>query len=193
MYNILNELKAVIKEFRIAFNLARYGKLKAPVIKEGIDKSHINLAHGIFNSSCMSLNESGQLEPIFFLLSDKQFSPIVLNSDTKNHIDIESYASLVINLADEQNAEAIIFVSEQWQVKRDSTDEEAEKFEQGKMCPSLDPNRQEVLTLLYLTSKGKIQTLIGEIERTPDNTPFVRESSWVEVRNISFPFLQPWR
>jgi len=194
MYNILNELKeSVIKGFRVGFNLARYGKLKRPVIKEEIDRFHKRLAHGIFNSSCIDLNESGQLSPLFFLINDKKFSPILIRQDSKNHIDIEAYASMVINLADEQDAEAIIFVSEQWTVKRNLSDKEAEEFQQGKLLPSLDPNRQEVLTLLYLTSKGKLQILIGEIERTPDNTPFVRESSWEDARHISIPFLQPWR
>lgn len=191
---ILNQIKqSFLKGFKSGLNLSRHGKLEAPKANFIIDEQHKNIAQNIFDSSCLALNETGITFPTFFLLKEKQFMPVMMDPKTIQKTTLRGYASMVMNLADEQNADAMMFISEQWQIKRELTDEETEQYISGKLHPSLDQDRQEVLTLIYLTSTGEMTSLIGEIERSIDNTPFVRESKWSDQAKQDQDFFQPWR
>ncbi len=86
----------------------------------------------------------------------------------------------------------MIYISEQLQIRRELSEEEIKKFEEGKLLPSLDPNKQEILCLIYITSKGKMTALVGDIQRGPDNTPFVRDSEWDKPKT-NIELFQPWR
>lgn len=189
-------MEACVEGYQWGYNLGRYGNPKGPPKpepkKDIIDEGHKGLAEDIFNSACMTLAETGLMYPTFFLIRGDEFMPIVLDPKTHPHINIKQYASEVISIADDSNAEALMLVSEQWQVKRKITDEEVKKFEEGKLLPSLDPDRQEVLCLIYMSSKGKTQTLFGDIQRATDNTPFVRDSKWSDG-DMSTSFFRPWR
>jgi len=194
IFEILKE--SFLKGFKGGFNLSRYGKLKDPKPEMLINKNHKSLAESIFDTSCMTLNETGIMYPSFFLIKKNQFTPVILDPESLEETDIQGYASMVTNIADDQDADAMFFISEQWRVKRKLTDEEIKEFDEGKKIPSLDPDRQEILCLVYLTSKGEMRSLIGAIERGIDNTPFVRESKWSNYQgmNANNPTLfQPWR
>jgi hypothetical protein len=189
-------VEACVEGFQWGFNLGRYGNSKGPTeskLQSDMNKNHKSLAESIFNSSCMTLNEIGIMYPTFFLIKQNQFSPIMLAPESLKETNIQGYASMVINIADDQNAEAMLFITEQWQVKRKLTDDEIQDFESGKLMPSLDPDRKEVLCLIYFTAKGVIRSLMGEIERGVDNTPFVRESKWSDHEEIDNTIFQPWR
>lgn len=188
---ILNSIvEACVEGFQWGFNLGRYGNSKGkPEID--INQSHKSLAESIFNSSCITLNEIGTIYPTFFIVKEDQFMPIMLDPKSLKEINLAGYASMVTNIADDQDAEALVFISEQWQITRKLSDTESKEFEEGKKIPSLDPDRQEVLCLIYLTSKGKIKALMGNIQRGPDNTPFVRDSKWSDKTDTTF--FQPWR
>ena len=186
----LDELKdQFLKRFKQAFNLGRHGTTKP---KDEVWEKYKDLAESIFNSSCMTLNETGDLYPIFFLVRDKVTTPIILHPDSEKMISLETYASHAINIADEQDADALFFISEQWMVKRDMDDEDVKDFETGRKAPSLDPDRQEIVCLIFAEKNGKVKTLMGEIERLPDNTPFVRDSKWSTPDDVTKNFLGPW-
>lgn len=190
-------IRACLEGYQWGYNLGRYGDSKGPPkseLKINIDDDHKDLAEKIFNSSCMTLTESGIMYPTFFLIKGDSFMPIVADPESVGKTNIQGFASEVTSLADDTDAEAMMFVSEQWYVKRKLDDDEIKKFEEGKLLPNLDPDRQEALTLIYITCKGEIQTLMGEIQRGADNTPFVRDSKWSEHdEKASTSLFQPWR
>lgn len=181
--------KSFLKGFRGGFNLSRYGKLEAPKL----ENDHKDLAEEIFSRACLTLNETGMMYPTFFLVKGKDFMPVLMDPKSLEEINLEKYASMVTNVADEQNAEAMFFISEQWRIERPLDDKEIKQFLLGKRLLKLDPDKQEVLTLLYLTSKGEMKTLVGEIDRLVDNTPFVRDSKWTDFQSVEKTFFQPWR
>jgi len=178
------------KRFQQAFNLGRYGTPKKPPDK--MNKWHKEMAQSIFDSSCMTLTETGQMLPAFFLLKKDEFMPMLADVKILEKMGIQGYASSVVNVADETNAEAIMFISEQWMIKRKMDDEDIDKFEKGKKIPSLDPDRQEILTLIYVTKDGQMRTLMGEIQRQIDNTPFIRESEWGTPDEMTTSFFGSW-
>jgi hypothetical protein len=158
-----------------------------------MSKGHKSLAEDIFNSSCMTLNEAGLMYPMFFLVKEEQFMPVVMPPEKLKECGIDGYASIVMSAADDENAEAIMFVSEQWQVKRSMSHEELKEFKDGKKLPRLDPDSQEVLCLMYISSKGETRVLMGDVERSVDNVPFVRGSKWINDNTQNSPFFQRWR
>jgi hypothetical protein len=182
--------KSFFKAFKLTFNLSRHGTIEP---KDTMDQGHKSLAEDIFNTSCMTLNESGLMYPIFFLVKGSQFMPVVMPPETLSEYGVNGYASVVMSAADDQNAEAIMFISEQWQVKRSMSDEELKLFEDGKKLPSLDPDSQEVLCLIYTSSKGDTRVLMGEVQRSIDNTPFVRDSKWTSDQPQTSPLFEGWR
>ena len=184
--------EACAEGYKWGYNLGRYGTKGPPKPEPKIDEGHKSLAEDIFNGACMTLAETGLMYPTFFLIRGDEFMPIVLDPKAYGDINIQQYASEVISIADDSNAEALMLVSEQWQVKRKITDDEVKQFEDGKLLPSLDPDRQEVLCLIYMSSKGKTQTLFGDIQRSIDNTPFVRDSKWSDG-DMMGSFFRPWR
>lgn len=191
---ILQPLKqSFLGAYNYWYQIGRYGKLESPKPGSDIDERHKGIAEKVFTSCCLTLNETGVTFPTFFLLKEKTFIPIMMDPEMFKRTTVEQYASEVLNIADEQNADAMMFISEQWQIKRALSDEEVKDFTVGKLRPSLDQSRQEVLTLIYFTCKGKMRALIGEIDRAPDNTPFVRESKWSDQNEDPQGFFKPWR
>jgi hypothetical protein len=180
---MLKKILGSIKEsfqggFKWGFNLARYGKLEAPEPEFVIDEDHKYIAEDIFNTSCVALNDFGEAFPMFFLLKENRCMPIVIDPITSGSLTTEDYISKVTGLAHKHNVDAILFISEQWKIKRELSEEEIELYTSGKLLPSLDPNSQEVLSLIYFSADGKIESLVGEIQRDVNNAPFVRESKW---------------
>lgn len=189
-------VEACLDGYKWGYNLGRYGNSKGPPeskLQSDMNESHKSLAESIFNSSCMTLNEIGIMYPTFFLIKQGQFMPVILSPESLEETNLQGYASMVMNVADDHNAEAMLFITEQWQVKRKLTDDEIHDFESGKFIPSLDPDRKEVLCLIYFTAEGITKSLMGEIERGADNTPFVRESKWSDHEEINDTIFQPWR
>ncbi len=180
-----------MKGFREGY--AKGYKAVGPKLKPGpICDDHKKLAQSIFDSSCMTLTETGQMIPTFFLIKGDEFMPIMTDPRSLEEAGLDGYAQATIHIANEQGAEALIFVSENWQVRRDVNDEEAELYAQGKLQPSMDPNAREMLTLFYVTKKGEFQVLSGEISRQIDKTPFVRDSEWTEPEEANTTFFQGW-
>lgn len=179
-----------VKRFKQFYHLGRYGEKPRP--KDEVWESHKSLAESVFNSSCIILNENGSMYPTFFVVKEEQFMPLILSPESFDDVSLESYASMAINVADEENAEAIMFISEQWMVKVEANSVDLKDFQQGKKRASLDPNRQETLTLVYATKTGNIKTLMGKIERQPDNTPFIRESNWSTPDSMKSRFFGTW-
>ena len=187
---ILKEMKEeFLKRFKQSYNLGRYGKLEPK--KDEMKFDHQELAESVFNASCITLNEAGVMYPTFFLIKEDKFMPVVLSPESFQEMGLEGYSSAVINIADEQNADAVMFISEQWMVKRQIDDSELKDFREGKKIPSLDPDRQEMLCLFYMTKDGVVKTLVGEISRTIENKPFVRDSKWTKMQ-AETSFLSTW-
>jgi hypothetical protein len=154
--------------------------------------SHKKLSEDVYSASCMTLTEAGKMMPAFFLVRDDQYMPVMVDPSAVEEAGIQGYAQAVIQIADQQNADAIIFVSENWTIQRKLDDEELKAFENGKLLPSLDPDRQEMLTLVYFTKDGNMKVLSGEINRQIDNTPFVREWEWSDPESMSASFFGTW-
>lgn len=187
---ILKGMKAeFLKRFKQGFNLSRHGTTKSP---DKMNEHHKQLAQSIFDSSCMTLTETGVMYPTFFLIKGEEFMPVAIDPESMENVGMKGYSSMVMNIADQERAEAVILVSEQWSIKRSISDEEAQDFIEGKLLPSLDPDRQEVLTLVYITRGGRVRVLSGEIQRQIDNTPFIRESKWSTPDAMSSNIIGAW-
>ena len=79
--------------------------------------------------------------------------PIMTDPQSLEEGGLQGYAQAVIQVAEMQKADALMFIAENWSVKRKLKDEEIKDFETGRLLPSLDPDRQEMLTLVYFTKE----------------------------------------
>jgi len=155
-----------------------------------MDDKTKDLMEKIFINHCMMLTEVGGVIPIFFIIiNNNQITPIILSE--KMQMNFEQYTTFSIKAADEMDASAIILISEQFMVKGDQSDEDMKALVSGKIKPRDHPNKEEYLSLTYMESHGKAESLYGKIEKDPTGVRFVREQSWAD--GVQTTQLMPWR
>lgn len=152
-------------------------------------KSHKELAEELYNIASMTLAESGEFYPTFFLVKDDKFSPIILDPEMKG-VNPQTYISIVNNQAHEIDADAAIFISRQWTPIGKVSDEDLEDFKSGRKTPTKE-NRKDFLNLVYMTPKGKANGLCGEIKVSPNGVMYVEEHEWAKEAFANI--LTPWR
>lgn len=155
-----------------------------------MDETHKKLAEEIYGIASMGLAESGKCHPMFFLIKDNTYMPVLVDPDGPV-IDTVTYASVVNNAADDQDCDAAIFISEQWTIIGEPDDEEIQKYINGEKLPSEAEGRKDFLNLVYITAKGDAKSLSGEIKLSGNGVSYVEESSW--MNDVVVNILTPWR
>ena len=143
----------------------------------------------LYTSYCITLTESGNLPPIFFLFKDNIMFPVLLGQNME--ISFELYASLVINKAQEADCDAIAFISEQYVVQGKKNDECMQPLLNGTLRPSEHPDKKECLVLVYMDAYGKSSSLLGEIKQDLGGTRYIEKQSWTD--NTTSNLLNPWK
>jgi len=92
-----------------------------------------------------------------------------------------------MNIAREQNADAILVVAGMWVVKGLPSEIDI------SIRPSENEAREHFLNLVYMTADGKeYESIAGKVEKDPGGTKFVREHEWVDQIQ-EFEWFQPWK
>jgi len=155
-----------------------------------MDETHKKLAEEIYGFASMDLAERGSFPPMFFLIKDNKFMPVMLDPDGPE-MDTATYASIVNSTADDHDCDAAIFVSEQWTIIGNPDDEEIQKYIDGEKLPSEAEGRKDFLNLVYITAKGDMKSLSGEIKLSGNGVSYVEESGWMDAALTNI--LTPWR
>lgn len=155
-----------------------------------MDETHKRLAEEIYGFASMDLAERGSFPPMFFLIKDNKYMPVLLDPDGPE-MDTETYASVVNSTADDNDCDAAVFVSEQWTITKPPDDEELQKYISGEKLPSEAEGRKDFLNLVYITAKGDIKSLSGEIKLSGNGVSYVEESNWMDDAFTNI--LTPWR
>ena len=144
------------------------------------------MAEDLFNTTSIILAEKGQISPIYFIVKDNMLNPIVGWAG----ITIQHLANLTVSLAHDTEADAVIFICEQWMVKMSKDSEEVKDYLDGTKRPSESPDAESYLTLTYMTKYGVANSLIAKIHTSTNGIKYVRETEW--INNTATNMITPW-
>ena len=133
----------------------------------------------------MAVSENGSFPPLFLLIKGSGFFPILVGET----IQVEKYASIAINAAYTEQADALILISEQWVINLKPGDPRVTIIQNKEQHISEIDGSDLFLTLLIMSKDGKLEGLKGKIYRDK-NIPYIIDSEWVD--NISSSLLIPW-
>lgn len=153
-------------------------------------EKHKEFAEHIFTSMEFSLCENGIVPPLYFLiLEGDQLLPILISRDS-GEVAVQDYANLSLMKANEMDAEAVIFICEQYMVSKKKGDREYEQLLNGFIKPSQYPDREEYMTLIYRHEDGLVRSLISKIYTDPKGTRYTKDRRWIKkgVTNL----ITPW-
>ncbi|MCK5613790.1 hypothetical protein KAR91_68635 [Candidatus Pacearchaeota archaeon] len=150
-----------------------------------MNPKHKAIAENVYKIALFSLVESGRDTPLFVLIKDNQSIPILIPPGLE--IDVASYTMMSLNLAREQNADAIMVVSGMWVVTGEIDDIDL------TIRPSESDMKEHYLNLVYMTADGsEFNSIAGKVEIDPQGTKFIRHHEWLD--NLQqFEYFQPWR
>jgi hypothetical protein len=151
-----------------------------------MNKETRKISEDLFNTTSIILAENGKISPIYFIVKDDMLNPIVGYPG----ITIQHLANLTVSLAHDTNADAVIFICEQWMVKIHKDSDEVKNYLDGTKRPSESPNAESYLTLTYMTKYGVANSLIAKIHTSTNGVKYVRETEWID--NTSTNMITPW-
>ena len=175
---MIKTLKSILGAFRI------YKE------EDPMDEIHKKMAEELYGVASMTLAESGTIYPIFYLIKGRDYMPVIIDPEGPP-VDTVTYASVVNSAAQDQDCDAAIFISEQWTVIGKPSDEEMQKYIDGTKRPSEAEGRRDFLNLVYISAKGVIKSLTGEIKTSGNGIHYVEESEWMDDAHTNI--LTPWR
>jgi len=111
----------------------------------------------IYKSAQLNMLKDGFLLPIIFLVKNKKLIPIAIDRETQ----VETFsANMTAAVVD---ASAIMLVSEAWGSEFLMT------------APEEDPDRIEVVQVVWMDAEGKTVTVIGNIQRTESGRAYLED------------------
>lgn len=136
------------------------------------------------------LTKDGHVSPIFFLIREIEeqtfCQPIQIVGLPYDKV---MYSKAVLQLASQQQADGIAFISEAWTVEGP----EIKKEELEEIPPSQHPDRKEVLMIQYMSSTGEFGLLSGNILKDLINKPYVKDFKWQDFTVTESRLLKPWK
>lgn len=143
------------------------------------------LSQFLFDTAAMAVSEHGSFPPLFLLVKEGKFFPILVGEKSTP----EEYASIAINAAHIEQADALILISEQWVINMQPDDPRVKIIQNKEKHISEMDGSDLFLTLLIMSNEGELHGLTGKIHRDK-NIPYIIDSKWVS--NISTSLLIPW-
>lgn len=152
--------------------------------------THKDVVQKIFDTASMQLAEEGKVNPIYFIVKEDFFKPIL--PDPNADFDMKQYSSAITNMAHEVNADAVILISEQYTVNIEKTDPRSQALLDGLLKPSEQPDREESLVVVYIEANGQTASLFGTIiTNVSSQVKYIKESKWMS--NVKTSLITPWR
>jgi len=154
-----------------------------------MDEQHKKIVEDLFSKYSMFLTEKGPSSPLYIMiLQDYTVIPIVVTTD--EGLPFDQYASAAINAAHETDAAALLLLCTQNFVTRKKGDPDVELLINGLVKASDMPDKEEYLTIMYMTSDGKTESLVSKIKKDITGKPYTVEFEWIGgVTN----FMTPWK
>jgi len=143
----------------------------------------------VYTHQCFSLSERGEVHTLVFLIKDKQITPVLLAEGVK--MDINKYISTSLISAQDNDADAILLIGEQYMVNGKKGDKGMQKILSGEIKVSEHPDRKEHLVLSYMTAEGETEILFGEIITNDSGNKYVTDQKWMHKATSNI--LTPWR
>lgn len=163
----------------------RATKVKGIVMKD----SHKKIADDLFTRHSIIMTEKGSIAPVYILiLSQDRTLPVVLNT---NLIGLEQYSEAVSKIAKDLDAEAVMFLCEQYMVSKPKDSPEANALVSGQIKPSEHPDKEEYLALIYMDQTGHNETCIAKIYTDPSGTRYTNDSRWINKGATNM--IKPWK
>ena len=149
-----------------------FGKTKP--IKPKISEEFKQECEDIYVQSIMLLAEEGGIHPTFFLLKDNEKPALIAGIDFFK-MPREELVRFLSDMIKKFQSDAIIFVSQAYESQN-------VKFINS---PKDDPERREVLNLMFYNTKGEMKYAItGEVKQSIGSTQYVDEWEWVDTKNF---------
>lgn len=154
-----------------------------------MEESHRVMAENLFTNMCLLLTEHGHVAPTYFMIMKEEIIPIMI-SDNIN-INFLQYQDLAEQTIKYSNPEAVMLIAEQFLIKRKKDDPDIQKILDGKLKPSQTSDREEFLTLMYVSIDNEKESLIGKIETDLIGTKFIRSQDWLDTCLTTA--IKPWK
>jgi len=151
-----------------------------------MNKEDVDMAEDLFNTVSIILAENGKISPMYFVIKDDTLNPIV----GVPGITIQHLANLTVNIAHDIDADAVIFICEQWMVEMNKNSDEVKDYLDGNKRPSESPDAKSYLTLTYMTKYGVADSLIAKIHTSTNGVNYIKETNW--ITNTSTNMITPW-
>jgi len=132
----------------------------------------------LYDIHCMMLTERGIVEPMYFVVKDTMFTPILIGEG--DEMSFANYTVESLKIAYNSEADGMILVSEQDVVVGKPGDKDIQALLDGKIRPSDHPSKKPYLILTYINTEGKRSALYGKIEYDIKGTKFIRTQKWSE-------------
>lgn len=142
-----------------------------------------------FTYNCFSITETGVCNTLFFVIKGYEIFPILLDDGVE--IAVDKYLSMCLRYAEEQDADAVLLIGEQFMVKGKKDDAIMKQLLSGDMKASEHPDKKPFLVLSYMTAEGETHLLFGEIITNVSGAKYVTDQKW--VFNAATSVLVPWR
>jgi len=164
--------------------------------KSFLPKKHKKLVEDIFGHLSILLTKHGACYPTYFIIKDDKLNPVFINyeknKDNSITFDVKNSGKIIIKLAEEVNAEAILFASQHFimEIKKENS-LILESVLSRKIEPEDIPGSKQHLTITYINYSGDQTSLIGEILKDPKGTLYTLTEKWNE--NPKLPWLTSWK
>ena len=179
---MINELISKVRK-----SLKIYKEKEVEII---MDERHKEIVEKLYNLASMHLAENGVFHPTFFVIKDGVCMPVIMHPES-DQPDVATYASIVNSAAHDEDADAVVFISEQWTIMRKVDDKDLPAFIEGTERPSEAEDREEYLNLVYITAEGDIKSISGKIQISPGGVHYIDGFDWVESAHTNV--IVPWR
>jgi len=181
-------VKHMVNSFMTNFRAAR--KTVGDINKFKISKKHKQIAKDLYNIASMQLAEHGYIHPMFFMVKDDQYIPVMMHP-ASDQVEMATYASIVNSAAQDEDVDAVILISEQWTVIGKIDDEEMEAYRTGKKRPSEAEGRKDFLNLVYVTARGDVTSISGEIKKSSNGIHYIDGYDWMDSATTNV--ITPWK
>ena len=153
-------------------------------------EEHQKKVEDIFTSISITLTEEGDIPALYILMfDDNTITPILIEDGLD--VTLNEYGIYAVSKAREERADALIYINKASVVKIDNKNEnEITSMYTGVLKPSEHPNKEDMITIIYMACDGECKILLSKIHKDLRGTPFTRDFKWVDGQKN---MIQPWK
>lgn len=140
-----------------------------------------NILEEVYSNYCFTMSYGYEIQPSFFIFKDDIITPIKFCFDIdEDNNSLSKQTAGAFYAASQNNADAMIMVSEQYIINEKPTEEIAIKIMNRSIKKEEHPTAKKHLVLSYIKPNGDSNILFGEIKKDIIGTRYIIKEQWTE-------------